>query len=95
MNLLNDVFSFVASRYQKNVVYNAPDTCPNVSHVHYSSDYDKYNRLVREVQTPLYPGSEHTVLGTVMEQMTIKNKRGKSNKCFDEDGPYEESVFQR
>ena len=86
MNLLNDAFPFAASGYQQNVVYdNNPDTFPNVSHVDQNSDYDKYNRLVREVQTPLYPGSEHTVLGTVMEHMQIKNKRGKSNICFDED----------
>ncbi|XP_004298273.1 PREDICTED: uncharacterized protein LOC101301486 [Fragaria vesca subsp. vesca] len=86
MNLLNDAFPFVASGYQQNVVYdNALDTFPNVSHVDYNSDYDKYTRLVREVQTPLYPGSKHTLLGTVMEQMTIKNKQGKTNACFDED----------
>ncbi|KAL6140676.1 hypothetical protein ACLB2K_058974 [Fragaria x ananassa] len=85
INLLNDAFSFAASGYQENVVYdNVPDTSPNVSHVDYSRDYDKYNRLVREVHSPLYPDSEHTLLGTVMEQMTIKNKRGKTNKCFDE-----------
>ncbi len=70
MNLLNDAFPFAASGYQENVVYdNAPDTFPNVSHVDYNSDYDKYTRLVREGQTLLYLGSEHTVLGTVMEHM--------------------------
>ncbi|KAL6179405.1 hypothetical protein ACLB2K_050920 [Fragaria x ananassa] len=54
MNLLNDVFSFVASRYQANVVHdNVPDTSPSVSYVDYNSDYDKYNRLVQEMQTPL------------------------------------------
>ncbi|KAL6185883.1 hypothetical protein ACLB2K_042005 [Fragaria x ananassa] len=86
MNLLNNVFPFSASGYQENVVYdNAPDTFPNISHVDYISDYDKYNGLLREVQIPLYPGNEHTVLGTVMEQMKIKNKHGKSNVCFDDD----------
>nr|XP_011462080.1 PREDICTED: uncharacterized protein LOC101292880 [Fragaria vesca subsp. vesca] len=86
MNLLNDVFLFAASRYQENVVYdNAPNTFSNVSHVDYSSDYDKYNRLVREVQTLLYPGSEHTVLGIGMEQMQIKNKQGKTKTCSDVD----------
>ena len=86
MNFLNDAFPFAASRYQENVVYdNVPDTSPNVSHVDYNSDYDKYNKLVREVQTLLYPSSEHTLLGTVMEQMTIKNKQGKTNKCFVDD----------
>ncbi|KAL6201643.1 hypothetical protein ACLB2K_025355 [Fragaria x ananassa] len=86
MNLLNDVFPFAASGYQENVVYdNVPDTSPNVSHIDYNRDYDKYNMFVRELQTPLYSGSEHTLLGTVMEQMTIKNKLGKTNKCFDED----------
>ncbi|XP_004301988.1 PREDICTED: uncharacterized protein LOC101296874 [Fragaria vesca subsp. vesca] len=86
MNLLNDGFPFAASGYQQNVVYdNAPDTFPNVSHVDYSSDYDNCNRLVREVQTPLYPGSEHTVLGIAMEQMHIKNKQGKTKTCFDAD----------
>ncbi|XP_004309358.1 PREDICTED: uncharacterized protein LOC101302513 [Fragaria vesca subsp. vesca] len=86
MNLLNDAFPFAASGYQQNVVYdNAPDTFPNVSHVDYSSDYDNYNRLVQEVQTPLYPGSEHTVLGIAMEQMQIKNKQGKTKTCFDAD----------
>ena len=86
MNLLNNAFPFAASRYQENVVYdNAPNIFLNVSHVDYNSDYDKYNRLVQEVRTPLYPGSEHTLLGTVMEKMTIKNKQGKTNKCFDAD----------
>ncbi|XP_004289392.1 PREDICTED: uncharacterized protein LOC101308131 [Fragaria vesca subsp. vesca] len=86
MNLLNDAFMFAASGYQENVVYdNAPDTFLNVSHVNYNSDYDKYNRLLREVQTPLYPDSEHTMLGTVMGQMKMKNKRGKNNVCFDKD----------
>ncbi|KAL6195574.1 hypothetical protein ACLB2K_031192 [Fragaria x ananassa] len=80
MILLNDDFSFAASEYQENVVYdNVLDTSLNVSHVDYNSDYDKYNMLVREVQTPLYLDSEHTVLGTVIEQMRIKNKRGKTN----------------
>ncbi|KAL6221354.1 hypothetical protein ACLB2K_009105 [Fragaria x ananassa] len=65
------------------------------SHVDYSSDYDKYNRLLREVQTPLYPGSEHNVLGTVMEQMKIKNKRGKSNVCFDKDIALMKKVFPK
>ncbi|KAL6200335.1 hypothetical protein ACLB2K_030117 [Fragaria x ananassa] len=77
---------FAASRYQENVVYdNAPDTFPNVSHVDYNSDYDKYNRLLREIQISLYLGSEHTVLGTVIKQMKIKNKQANTNACFDED----------
>ena len=96
MNLLNDAFLFAASGYQENVVYdNVPDISPNVSHVDYNSDYDKYNRLVREVQTPLYPSSEHTLLGTVMEQMTIKNKQGKTNKCFDADMALMKKVFPK
>ena len=33
----------------------------------------------------MYLDIEHTFLGTIMEQMTVKNKRGKTNKCFDED----------
>ncbi|KAL6209231.1 hypothetical protein ACLB2K_020174 [Fragaria x ananassa] len=50
MNILNDVFPFAALGYQENVVYdNVSDTSPNVSIVDYSSDYDKYNRLVREI----------------------------------------------
>lgn len=96
MNLLNDVFPFAASGYQENVVYdNVPNTSPNVSHVDYNSDYDKYNKLIREVQIPLYTGSEHTVLGTVMEQMRIKNKRGKTNICFDEDMTLMKKVFPK
>ncbi|KAL6139724.1 hypothetical protein ACLB2K_058026 [Fragaria x ananassa] len=64
----------------ENVVYdNAPDTFSNVSHVDYNNDYDKYNRLLRQIQTSLYPDSEHNVLGTVMKKMKIKNKRGKIN----------------
>ncbi|KAL6211513.1 hypothetical protein ACLB2K_016737 [Fragaria x ananassa] len=82
MNLLNDAFPLAASGYQENVVY---DNVSDISHVDYNNDYNKYNKLVREVQTLLYPGSEHTMLGTVMEQMRMKNKRGKSNVYFDED----------
>ncbi|KAL6181404.1 hypothetical protein ACLB2K_048059 [Fragaria x ananassa] len=66
MNILNDAFPFTGSGYQENIVYdNAPDTFPNVSHVDYNSNYDKYNRLLRQVQTPLYHDSEHTVLATL------------------------------
>ena len=83
-------------RISGNVVYsNAPDTFPNVSHVDYISDYDKCKRLLLEVQTSLYPGSEHTMLGTVMEQMKIKNNRGKSNVCFDEDMALMKKVFPK
>ena len=49
MNLLNDVFLFATSGYHENVVYdNVPDTSPNVSHVNYNSDYDKYCYLYRK-----------------------------------------------
>ncbi|KAL6185377.1 hypothetical protein ACLB2K_041511 [Fragaria x ananassa] len=93
MNILNDVFPFSTSRYQENIFYdNAPDIFPNVSHIDYSGEYDKYNKFLQQVQTPLYSGSEHTVLGTVMKQMKIKKKWGKTNVCFDEDCPFSREV---
>ncbi|KAL6185616.1 hypothetical protein ACLB2K_041746 [Fragaria x ananassa] len=96
LNLLNYTFSFAVLGYQKNVVYdNVPDTSPNVSHVDHNNDYDKYNMLVWEIQTLLYRDSEHTVLGTVMEQMRIKNKRGKTNVCFDEEMAFMKKVLPK
>ncbi|KAL6211778.1 hypothetical protein ACLB2K_017001 [Fragaria x ananassa] len=93
MNFLNDAFPFAVSRYQENISYDNALTPSLMSltltitviMISTTGFYGKYNRLLREVLTSLYPGSEHTMLGTVMEQMKVKNKRGKSNVCFDDD----------
>ncbi|XP_004309390.1 PREDICTED: uncharacterized protein LOC101295875 [Fragaria vesca subsp. vesca] len=84
MNFLNDAFPS-ASAYDGSVPQdNNNTTFPDFSQVG-SSDYDSYNKLMRQAQTPLYPGSEHTVLETVMKQMSIKKKRNKTVACFNDD----------
>ena len=84
MNFLNDAFPS-ASAYDGSVPQdNNNTTFPDVSQVG-SSGYDSYNKLMQQAQTPLYPGSEHTVLETVMKQMSIKKKRNKTVACFNDD----------
>ncbi|XP_004296227.1 PREDICTED: uncharacterized protein LOC101306419 [Fragaria vesca subsp. vesca] len=84
MNFLNDAFPST-SAYDGSVPQdNSNTTFPDVSQVD-SSDYDSYNKVMRQEQTPLYPGSEHIVLETVMKQMSIKKKRNKTVACFNDD----------
>ncbi|KAL6533628.1 hypothetical protein OROHE_013461 [Orobanche hederae] len=45
---------------------------------------DKYNRMLLEAQTPVFPGCRENVLQYVMEQMKIKVKHKMSVSAFDE-----------
>ncbi|KAL9667959.1 hypothetical protein QQ045_002329 [Rhodiola kirilowii] len=44
--------------------------------------YEKYEKLLAEAQTPIYPGSDETVLGTILSAMKVKVDNGWSDKSF-------------
>lgn len=46
-------------------------------------DYEKYDRLLKESQTPLYEGSEETVLSAILDAMEMKNENGWSDTSVD------------
>ncbi|CAM8905896.1 unnamed protein product [Rhodiola kirilowii] len=46
--------------------------------------YDKYQRLLAEAQTPIYVGSDKTVLETILSAMKVKVDNGWSNKSFND-----------
>jgi len=52
MNMLHDVFPY-ASRYEEEAVDN---DAPNVNEAVDMSDYEKYNRLLEQAQTPVEAG---------------------------------------
>ncbi|CAM8975640.1 unnamed protein product [Rhodiola kirilowii] len=46
--------------------------------------YDKYQRLLAEAHTPIYVGSDKTVLGTILSAMKVKVDNGWSDKSFND-----------
>ena len=60
------------------------DTFPAASLATDTSEMDKYNRMLLEAQTPVFPGCRENVLQYVMEQMKIKVKHKMSVSAFDE-----------
>ena len=98
MNILNDALRIPPSaveRYeQDNFVRPEADDeaavtddvlpAPSSIVVDQAREFERYSKLVELVKTPLYPGSKHTVLGTMMKQMVIKHRRRMSNACFDD-----------
>ncbi|CAM8954124.1 unnamed protein product [Rhodiola kirilowii] len=46
--------------------------------------YDKYQTLLKEAQTPVYVGSDKTVLGTILSAMKVKVENGWSDKSFND-----------
>lgn len=46
--------------------------------------YEKYERLLAEAQTPIYSGSDKTVLGTIINAMQVKVDNGWSDKSFND-----------
>ncbi|CAM8982970.1 unnamed protein product [Rhodiola kirilowii] len=46
--------------------------------------YDKYQRLLAEAQTPIYIGSDKTVLETILSAMKVKVDNGWSDKSFND-----------
>ncbi|CAM8987392.1 unnamed protein product [Rhodiola kirilowii] len=46
--------------------------------------YDKYQRLLAEAQTPIYVGSDKTILETIFSAMKVKVDNGWSDKSFND-----------
>ncbi|CAM8948489.1 unnamed protein product [Rhodiola kirilowii] len=46
--------------------------------------YEKYEKLLAEAQTPLYVGSDKTVLGTILTAMKVKVDNGRSDKSLND-----------
>ncbi|CAM8932792.1 unnamed protein product [Rhodiola kirilowii] len=46
--------------------------------------YEKYEKLLAEAQTPIFEGSEKTVLGTILSAMKVKVENGWSDKSFND-----------
>ncbi|CAM8940254.1 unnamed protein product [Rhodiola kirilowii] len=46
--------------------------------------YEKYEKLLAEAQTPLYVGSDKTILGTILTAMKVKVDDGWSDKSFND-----------
>ncbi|CAM8892652.1 unnamed protein product [Rhodiola kirilowii] len=46
--------------------------------------YEKYEKLLTEAQTPLYVGSDKTVLGTILTAMKVKVDNGWPDKSFND-----------
>ncbi|XP_050387393.1 uncharacterized protein LOC126803675 [Argentina anserina] len=81
MDIVQDAFPSFASRHEDEVVYDTTDADHAFSHVH-NGDYDKYNRLIAEAQTPLYRGCKETVLGAIIDQIKTKVSSKWSNVSF-------------
>ena len=84
MTLLNEVFPYGRMHVPTdgNVV-DDNNTIPDLGN-NDPNEVDKYNRLLAHHQTPLYEGSNETVLGTIMELMEAKVKYKMSIAAFDE-----------
>ncbi|XP_050387187.1 uncharacterized protein LOC126803420 [Argentina anserina] len=59
------------------------------------TDYDRYNRLVTEAQTPLYQGCDVTVLSAIMSHMQLKVKHKWSNISYDGNSEYIKSMLPK
>ncbi|CAM8921952.1 unnamed protein product [Rhodiola kirilowii] len=46
--------------------------------------FDKYQRLITETQTPIYVGSEHTILDIILKAMRVKVDNGWPDKSFND-----------
>ncbi|CAM8883132.1 unnamed protein product [Rhodiola kirilowii] len=68
IDILNDTFSFQDGDHENE--YFGKDA------------YDKYQRLIAEAQTPIYVGSEHTILDINLKAMRVKVDNGWSDKSF-------------
>ncbi|XP_004309469.1 PREDICTED: uncharacterized protein LOC101306777 [Fragaria vesca subsp. vesca] len=83
LNMLHDTFPY-ASRYHQEENFDAPqETYSTFSNLN-TGDYDKYNRMLEEAQTPVYEGCSETVLSSLMEHMSLKKKHRTSNEHFDD-----------
>ena len=81
MDILQDSFPYYAG-YEAGVGEDSiNDNDPAFNDV-VDDDYQKYDRLLVEAQTPLYPGSTETVLGAVLKAMEMKVKNGWSDKSM-------------
>ncbi|CAM8909761.1 unnamed protein product [Rhodiola kirilowii] len=70
IDILNDAFPF---RY---------GDCDNE---YFGKDaFDKYQRLITETQTPIYVGSDHTILDIILKAMRVKVDNGWSDKSFND-----------
>ncbi|CAM8962396.1 unnamed protein product [Rhodiola kirilowii] len=64
IEMLNDAFPF-------------PDTHEDLENDIFGKDaYEKYEKLLAEAHTPIYVGSDKTVLGTILTAMKIKVDNG-------------------
>nr|XP_011460741.1 PREDICTED: uncharacterized protein LOC105350424 [Fragaria vesca subsp. vesca] len=78
MNMLHDVFPY-ASRYEEEAV---DDDAPNVNEAVDMSEYERYNRLLEQAQTPVYDDCPVSVLSAIMSQMHLKVKYRTSNEHY-------------
>ncbi|XP_004305751.1 PREDICTED: uncharacterized protein LOC101310148 [Fragaria vesca subsp. vesca] len=71
------------------IIHDVFPSCPRYEETNYdttnnTTDYEKYNRLLVQAHTTLYPGSDKTVLGVILSLMQFKVKNRLSNTGFDE-----------
>ena len=71
VDILHDVFPYYAGYDADACDDPTNDGGPTFDDV-VDDDYEKYDRLLQEAQTPLYPDSEETVLGAVLKAMELK-----------------------
>ncbi|KAL9668106.1 hypothetical protein QQ045_002481 [Rhodiola kirilowii] len=73
LEMLNDAFPFAESHEE------------DVENDNMGKEaYDKYQRLLAEAHTPIYTGSDKTVLGTILSAMKVKVDNGWSDKSFND-----------
>ncbi|CAM8987826.1 unnamed protein product [Rhodiola kirilowii] len=72
IEMLNDAFPF-------------PEPQDNIETEYLGKEaYDKYQRLLAEAHTPIYVGSDKTVLGTILSAKKVKVDNGWSDKSFND-----------
>ncbi|KAL9664637.1 hypothetical protein QQ045_020042 [Rhodiola kirilowii] len=70
--MLNDAFPF-------------HDEHEHIKNDYFGKDaYEKYEKLLAEAQTPIYVGSDKTVLGTILSAMKVKVDNGWPDKSFND-----------
>ena len=83
VEIIQDVFPYYPG-YHGDAPHNVVE---ENAEVHFNDmvddDYAKYERLLRESQTPLYEGSEETVLSVILHAMEIKVENGWSDTSVD------------
>lgn len=84
MELIHDMFPHVVRDETELIFDNINQAVPALSAYSDTSELDKFNKLIADAQTPLYPGCDTTLLTAVLGHMKVKVANKLTNKAVND-----------